>query len=62
MMLSIYISYFLVLLGELHVVIVEFIVVDYFIDLLDPLVIHEHFIEAVGYSLFSGYELLVLRL
>jgi hypothetical protein len=60
--LGIDISNFLILLSQLHIVIVEFVVVDDFVDLLDPFIVHEHLVVAVGDGLFAGDELLVLGL
>ena len=61
-MFCIDISNFLILFSKLHVVTIEFIVVDNLVDLFDPLIVHEHLVVAVGDGFFAGDELLVLGL
>ena len=61
-MLSIDISNLSILLSQLHIVIIQLIVIDYLIDLLYPLVVHKHLVVTVGDGFLSGYELLVLGL
>lgn len=62
MVLSVDICYFPVQFCELHIVLIELVVVDHLIDLLHPLVIHEQLVVAIGDSLLSCYELRVLGL
>lgn len=54
---SVDISYFFVLLRQLHEVVVEFIVVDDFINLFYPFVVHEHLIVPVRDGFFAVHKL-----
>ena len=53
---------FLIGLCKLHEIIVEFIVINNFVNLFDPFVIHKHFVVTVSYFFFPIHKLLVLWL
>lgn len=45
---------------QLHVILIEFIVVDDLVDFLHPFIIHKHLIIALSYGLLLVHELLIL--
>lgn len=60
LVISIDICDLLVDVTKLHMVLVHLVVVDYLIDLLDPLIIQEHRIVALCYDFLSAYKLIIL--
>lgn len=61
-MLAVYICDLLVDISQLHMILIHFVVIDYFIDLFHPLIVKEHRIVALCYYLLTAHELIVLRL
>jgi hypothetical protein len=46
---------------QLHVALVHLVVVDDLVDLVDPLIVHEHAVVTLGDHLLATHELVVLR-
>lgn len=61
-MLIVDVGNLLVDIPKLHVVFVHLVVVYHFVDLLDPLVVHEHAVVTLGNHLLPTHKLIVLRL
>ena len=60
-MLIVDICYLFVDVSQLHVALVHLVVVDDLVDLVDPLIVHEHAVVTLSDHLLPTYELVVLR-
>ena len=61
-MLVVNVSYLLVDVTQLHVTFVHFVVIYNLVDLVHPLVVHEHTVVTFCDHFFTTDELVVLRL
>jgi hypothetical protein len=47
-------------ISKLHVIFIHLVVVDHFVNLLDPLIVHKHAVVALGDHFLASYKLVVL--